>query len=110
MFDEQPVPLPDEVIELIRQKVQHLETAGDLIPHGFQQGDIVRIKKGPLQDMLAIFDSPTTPAQRVQVLLDIFGHVRRVKIEVIDLEKAPPDVETPVIKRPRRTRGQGRRI
>lgn len=110
-FDEQPVSLPAEVIELIRQQVDQLEAAGGLPLHNFKPGDTVRIKEGPFQNMLALFAGPTTPAQRVQVLLEILGHARRVKVAVTDLEKTeaqlPPS--TPP-KRPRRTRGQGRRI
>ncbi len=57
--------------------------------------------------MLAIFDEPTTPARRVQVLLSILG-ASRVQVDVADLEKV--DAEVPAPKRRRRTRGRGRRI
>jgi transcription elongation factor/antiterminator RfaH len=109
-FDEQPFPLRDELIELIHQYVDHLRTTGSLPQHNFNPGDTVRIKEGPFQDMLAIFAGPTTPAQRVQVLLEILGEARRLKLAVTDLEKAPVEAEISVTKRPRRTRGRGRWI
>ena len=60
--------------------------------------------------MLAIFDRPTSSAERVQVLLHILGQASRTVISVHELEKAAPGVVTPELKRPRRTRGRGRRI
>jgi transcriptional antiterminator RfaH len=109
-FDDQPVPVPDNVIELVRTKLEELEGRGGLPTHAFKPGDTVRITKGPLQDMLAIFDGPTTPTQRVQVLLDMLGHASRVQLDVTDLEKAPPGANAPIPRRRRGTRGGGRRI
>jgi hypothetical protein len=60
--------------------------------------------------MLAIFEGPSTPSERVRVLLTFLGHARRVQLSAADLEKAPPKSQLPASKRPRRTRGRGRRI
>lgn len=109
-FDEQPAALPDEVIELIRAKVESLTAAGGLPRHNLKPGDTVRIKEGPFQNMLAVFDGPITPAERVQVLLEILGYARRVKVAVADLEKTNAQIPPAAPKRPRRTRGRGRRI
>jgi transcription elongation factor/antiterminator RfaH len=109
-FDDCPVPLPDEVINLIRCKLDELNAAGGQPMHTFRPGDTVRITDGPLQNMLAVFEGPTTPAERVQVLLTFLGHARRASVPVTDLEKTPSGAEVSVPKRPRRTRGQGRRI
>jgi transcriptional antiterminator RfaH len=109
-FDDRPVPLPDEVISLIQRKLGEINAAGGQPVHTFRPGDTVRITEGPLQSMLAIFEGPTTPAERVQVLLTFLGHARRASVPVTELEKAPAEAEVSVPKRPRRTRGQGRRI
>jgi transcription elongation factor/antiterminator RfaH len=109
-FDDWPLPLSDEVINLIRRKLDGLNAAGGQPVHNFHPGDTVRITNGPLQSMLAIFEGLTTPAQRVRVLLTFLGHARRASVPVTDLEKAPSGAEVSVPKRPRRTRGQGRRI
>lgn len=108
-FDNQAVFLTDDVIALIQYKLGELE-AGSRPTHSFKPGDTVRITTGPLQDMLAIFDGPTTPSKRVQVLLTILGHASRVQVDVTNLEKAPIGAEAPPPQRPRRTRGQGRYI
>jgi hypothetical protein len=75
----------------------------------FKPGDTVRIIDGPFKDMLAIFDEASTPARRVQVLLNFLG-ASRVQVDLKNLEKASANPEMPVPKRPRRTRGRGRLI
>lgn len=109
-FDNRPVPLPDEIINTIRRKLEEVNTAKGQVAHNFRPGDPVRITDGPLQGLLAIFEGPSTPAERVRVLLNMLGHASRVHLSVNDLEKAEPGTEAPKPKRPRRTRGRGRRI
>jgi transcriptional antiterminator RfaH len=109
-FGDQPTPLPDEVIEVIQQGMSELEAASDWPTHGFKPGDTVLITSGPFEDMLAIFAGPTTPARRVQVLLNILGHASRTQVEVNDLAKAPEEIEAPLLVRPRGTRGKDRKI
>jgi transcriptional antiterminator RfaH len=111
-FDHLPVPLPDEVIQLIRRRLGEIEARGGLPLHPFEPGDPVRITAGPFRDMLAIFDRAAGARERVQVLLHILGQANRMQLAVTDLEKASGQVELPppMTKRPRRTRGRGRRI
>jgi len=109
-FDEQPVPLDDAVIELIRRKLGEIKARGGPAVYPFKPGETVRITDGPFADMLAVFDGPTTAGQRVQVLLNILGHASRVQLEADQLTKAPAQATAPAPKRPRRTRGRGRRI
>lgn len=108
-FGGQPASLPDEIINLIRRKVDDTKSAGRST-NNFKPGDTVRIKEGPLQGMLATFDGPTKPSQRVRVLLAILGQVNRVRIDAADLEKVLPEAQARPVKRSRRTRGRGRRI
>ena len=105
-----PTSVPDEIIDLIRRKLGEVEAAGGYPLHPFKPGDVVRITDGPFKDMVAIFHGPATPAQRVQVLLNILGHASRTQVEITDLKKAGQDEVLPPPRRPRRTRGRGRRI
>lgn len=109
-FSGEPAFVPDKVIELIRYKLDEIEAQAGLPDHPFKPGDTVRITEGPFRDMVAIFEGPSTPARRVQVLLDILGHASRVQLDVIDLEETSSEARTQMPKRPRRTRGRGRRI
>ena len=108
-IDNQPVPLSDDVIQLIQRK---LEVASGQMVSPFKPGDLVRISEGPFRDMVGIFDGPTTPAKRVKILLNVLGQANRVEINAIDLATVPPDTESGIVapKRPRRTRGRGRQI
>lgn len=110
-FDDKPTPLPDEAIDLVKQKLSNIKASGGWACHPFKSGDTVRITAGPLQDMVAIFDRPSKPGERVQVLLNILGHASRVEIDVADLEKSSVNSNVlPSIKPPRRTQGHKRQI
>jgi transcriptional antiterminator RfaH len=108
--DNRPVPLPDEIIDLIRRRLDRIGTAGGRPAYTFQPGDTVRITDGPLQGLLAIFERPTTSAECVQVLLEILGDATRAWVSATDLEKVPPKESESARKRPRRTRGRDRRV
>jgi len=106
----QPVLVPDVVIDLIQFNLNKGEglTAWPIVP--FKPGDPIEITEGPFKGMQAIFDGPTTSAERVQVLLEILGSVSKVQVEVANLKNASPDTVKSAPKRSRRTRGQGRQI
>ena len=108
-FGEVAVPVPDEVIALIRRKVGKLEEARAEAHSPFKPGDTVRIKDGPFADVLAIFDQECIASKRVQILLDAMNRSYKLTIEPGRLEKAP-DPDKGGNKRPRRTRGRGRYI
>lgn len=99
-----PVSIPNEVVTTIGQKLSKFRTLDELRTHTFQSGDTVQIVSGPFQDMLAVFDQPTASATRVKVLLNVLGRVNKVCISTNQLKKVASK------KRPRRTRGRGRRI
>jgi transcriptional antiterminator RfaH len=109
-FDNRPTPMPDEAIDLIRRKLDGISASGDGLAPVYRPGDHVRITAGPLQGLRAIFEGPSTPDERVRVLLTFLGGARRTWVPVTDLEKDTPNIEASGTKRPRRTRGRGRRI
>jgi transcriptional antiterminator RfaH len=108
-FDDRPIPLEDETIHLIRRKLNGVCDDGQLA-HDFHPGEAVRISDGPMQGMMAIFEGPSSPAERVRVLLTFLGRARRAHVSTSDLEKAAPEDGASTLKRLRRTRGRGRRI
>ena len=108
-FNNEPAVLSDDLIRGIQRIVAQFEDSGGLPIHNFTPGDTVRITNGPLSGLEAIFDEPGNASKRVHVLLEILGQLSRVEINVNDLERTT-EVSEPKAKRPRRTRGKGRRI
>jgi len=104
---DQPQPMDAAVVDAIRQQVEKLDDQGGLPQHPYKPGDPVRLTRGPLQGLEAVFQGPMKPIQRVQVLLEFLGQQQTVDVDVEDLEQsaAPPPA-----RRERRTRGKGRRI
>ncbi len=112
-YGRKPIPVPEDVIFLIKHKLDEMASIKGRRSFDFEPGDIVRIKDGPFEDMLAIFDKETSPEGRVQVLLTALNRSVRLSIAGSDLEKVSKEAkEVPGMpsKRPRRTRGRGRRI
>lgn len=113
VFGDRPAPVADDVIDLIQRKLDRMEADGGRPRHTLRPGDRVRITDGPLHGMLAVFERPTIPSERVQVLLDFLGQASRAWVPVTDLEKVVAEANATASnspKRPRRTRGRSRRI
>lgn len=109
-YGDEPIHLSPEVVRHIQVKIEKLNNQiHKMSTPAFERGDSVRILHGPLKDMEAIFEGPTTPSKRVHVLLTILDQQRRIRLDVSDIEKSPSQ-EHRLGKRPRRTRGRGRRI
>ncbi|MDW8319528.1 MAG: transcription termination/antitermination NusG family protein, partial [Anaerolineae bacterium] len=101
-----PQPVPAAVVEALRRRVEEVNEAGGLPTHPFRPGEVVRIARGPLAGLEAVFLGPMRPAQRVRVLLNFLGGLTEAEIEVEALAQPPPAER----QRVRRTRGRGRRI
>ncbi|MCD6291565.1 MAG: hypothetical protein J7M34_13765 [Anaerolineae bacterium] len=108
-FGERPVAIPDEVIAKLRERVAEFRAAGGLPTHNFHPGDRVLITNGPLKGLEAVFQGPMRPSDRVKVLVEFLGQLAEADVAVEDLRRVPRH-NYHKKKRPRRTRGRGRRI
>ncbi len=78
-------PVSEEVVELIKKR-----TDGDDIVRKschFEPNDLVRIKSGPLKDLLGIFDRWASDSERVKVLMNLVGYQPAVEIHYSMIEK-----------------------
>lgn len=108
--DNEPIPVTEEVIHLLRQKSAEHRAEGHQPQARFEPGALVRIREGPFRDMLAIFEGPSRPTNRVQVLLQALDRSMRLQLSSSMLDEVEADTEQRQTKRRRRTRGRGRRI
>ena len=108
-FAGRPAIVPDEAIELMRNELDEIWTHGGLPQHSFKPGDEVVIDKGPLSGMRGIFQGPSGPAERVQILIRFLGQANRAEIPVDELRAASED-DAETVRRRRGTRGRGRHV
>lgn len=110
-FDDEPVAIPDNIITLLQSKLSDNAPSMSRTIPGLKHGDAIEIIDGPFSGLQAIFDGPMTATERVNVLLNVLGSANRVQVSVSDIQKASPDSQKiEQTKRPRRTRGRGRKI
>lgn len=84
-FGAQPVPVADEVIELIRNRAQ----GGEFVRKAcsFEKNDLVRVRSGPMKDLMGIFERWVSDTERVRVLLNLVGYRPSVELHYSLLEK-----------------------
>lgn len=84
-FGEYPIPVSEEVIQIIKNR-----TDGDGVIRKtvhFRPNDLVRIKSGPLKDLVGIFDRWVSDSERVRILMSLIGYHPAIEIHCSMLEK-----------------------
>jgi transcriptional antiterminator RfaH len=77
--------VPDSVISYIREQ---MGASGAIRPRqDFKAGDAVRIRKGPLRDLVGIFKGEVSPTGRVKVLMNILQNSSGVEVHLSEIEK-----------------------
>ncbi|MDA0734792.1 MAG: hypothetical protein O2909_05490 [Chloroflexi bacterium] len=100
--------VPDEVINELAQRVEHINTDGGLWRR-FERGDRVRIVSGKLEGLAEVVEATSSAQSRVRVLMQFMGRLVSAQVpwnSLEPLEDRPMERGKP----PRRTRGQGRWI
>jgi transcriptional antiterminator RfaH len=85
-FREYPVPVPEELIESIRQR---LSSDVRHIPY-LNPGERVRITQGPFSDVEAIFVA-TDGEERVVLLMNVLNREQRLSFPAATVRKSAPD-------------------
>ena len=78
-----PAPIPDEVVVHIRRNVAKMADAAPEEP--FKQGDEVRIPRGPLEGLDAVFDRRLSPEGRVRVFIKCMDRLMAAELDLEDL-------------------------
>ena len=84
-FGAGPVPVADEVIALIRGRAR----GGEFVKKAcsFETNDVVRVRSGPMKDLLGIFDRWVSDTERVRIMLNLVGYRPSVELHYSLLEK-----------------------
>lgn len=80
-----PIPVPDEMIEIIRARMDGQGVIEQRLV--MKKGDEVRVRSGPFRELIGILEKPVSAAGRVRVLLKIMRHVVRCEMSAADVER-----------------------
>jgi transcriptional antiterminator RfaH len=78
-FGGQYAPVEDEVIEVIR--AQEADDGFVRVGEEFKAGDKVRIKEGPMRDLIGVFERELEDEARVMLLLTMLNYQAHVVVE-----------------------------
>ena len=79
------MPVSDVVVKEIKNRINEncvVKRAYDLIPH-----DTVKIKDGPLRDLIGVFDRWMSKEGRIRVLLSLIGYQTSVQLHYSQVER-----------------------
>jgi len=84
-FGGYPVPISEEVVQIIKERT---DDQGIMrMKQNFKTNDVVRIKTGPLKDLLGIFERWVSDNERVRILLNLIGYQPVVEMHYSMVEK-----------------------
>jgi len=86
-FGGRPAVVPEEVIRWLRDRLQRENQQDYLQGLPLRSGDRLRIAKGPLREMEAIFERRLSAKARALVLVEMLGRLTSVQVELRDLER-----------------------
>jgi len=82
----QPVPVPQEEVDSIRQKM--METGDKPRPKiSFETGSKVRIVEGPFQNFTGYISNIDSERGRLKIMVDILGRSTPVELDFLQVEK-----------------------
>jgi transcriptional antiterminator RfaH len=84
-FGGYPIPVSEEVIEVIKGRMDR-DGIVRRTSH-FEPNDVVKIKLGPLRDLLGIFERWVSDDERVRILLNLIGYQPSVELHYTMIEK-----------------------
>jgi transcriptional antiterminator RfaH len=79
-----PVAVPDEVVMYLRRRLENMQMT-DVPDSPFKKGEVIRIVRGPLEGLEAIFDQQITPKGRVLVFLNMMSRLVKTELDLEDI-------------------------
>ena len=81
---DHPVPVADEVVKIIAERMGKDGVLEQKLL--YKQGDPVRLKHGPLADLVGILEKPVSAAGRVRILLEVYHKTIRADLSCAEIE------------------------
>lgn len=73
-YGKDPAPVPNDLLEAIRQNLENLNAMGGHLPDGLETGTPVRVESGPFTGFQGIFDTHLSGSDRVRILIELITH------------------------------------
>ena len=83
-FGGYPTPISEEVVEIIRERTDAQGVVR--VKQNFNPNEVVRIKTGPLKDLLGIFERWVSNTDRVRILLNLIGYQPTIELHYSMIE------------------------
>ncbi|MEW6376197.1 MAG: transcription termination/antitermination NusG family protein [Thermodesulfobacteriota bacterium] len=84
-FGGYPTSISEEIVEIIKERT---DAEGIVrVKQTFKANDVIRIKAGPLKDLLGIFERWVSDKERVRVLLNLIGFQPSIELHYSMIEK-----------------------
>ena len=84
-FGGYPTAISEEVLKIIKERT---DTQGIVrVKHHFEPNDLVRIKAGPMKDLIGVFEDWVSEGERVRILLSLIRYQPTVEIHYSMIEK-----------------------
>lgn len=84
-FERGPAPIDDEVVEIIRRRVDNNCVVKKALH--FRARDRIRVRSGPLRDLMGIFDRWVSEDGKVRVLLNLLNYDAKVELHYSQVER-----------------------
>jgi transcriptional antiterminator RfaH len=84
-FERGPAPVDDQVIEIIKGRVDKNCVVRKALH--FKAKDRIRIRSGPLRDLMGIFERWVSDEGKVRVLLNLLNYDAKVELHYSQVEK-----------------------
>jgi transcriptional antiterminator RfaH len=86
-FGGQPAAVATEVLDWLKRRLAQMDERDYYQGLPLQAGDRLRLVKGPLKDLDAIFEQRLSSPQRVRVLIEILGRLTPCQLNLKDLKR-----------------------
>ncbi len=84
-FEAGPVPVHDQVIEIIKMRADRKCVVRKALH--FKAKDRIRIRSGPLKDLMGIFERWVSDEGKIRVLLNLLNYHAKVELHYSQVEK-----------------------